>query len=391
MFSQVEANNWYFRDSVGISFIRGEPEIINFKKFAAGGLPASYSNKKGRLIFYGGLNKKSNKNEFYDSTGNLMLNSEFTNGNGSVEDSSQGFKLVIPHPDTSDLYYIFTSFGSELYYSNNISFNFSLLDMRLNNGNGGFNKENTVKKIIIKENPGIATIHLTTALHKNQKDIWLISLVHFADSTFFCCYKISKNGINTSPVKDFISKNNYFYHFFRISPDNKKIVFSDSVNNFSIADFDNETGKIRNIIRIPCKLTKGNMLNFEFSNNSKFLYIIQNPLKIIQYDISLSSALKIKNSVKTIDSSYKKSIFYPQLAPDGRIYIISALDSFIHVIHAPDSIGKYARSEKKYIKFKNKWQSGFPIFPSYLFEKKTILISKPCINDTTHFIITDTN
>lgn len=378
--SQNESVNWYFGDSTGLSFTTGIPKVINTNNSQTFGSNVSYSDPFGKLLFYGGNNGK--KNTYYNKLGGVMPNSNLANLNSS---DSMVFKLLIPKPNTPSQYYIFTKSQGSL----TPSINYTLIDLSLNSGKGDIIKGKENVEFIKQKLTKSLGIQMTMTIHKNKRDYWLIIPKVQTDTIF--TYKITPRGIDSSYI---INKTNIIlepssgsgWNVVRISPNNSKIVFG-SGSGCIIADFNDSSGILKNFIQLQFREHFG----AEFSPNNKYLYIAERTRVLAQYNISQYSKNSIINSRLVIDSLYSRNIWNLQLALDGKIYIGSENDSFVHVIHAPDSVGYKCRPQKKYINLTRTYSGFFPIYPSYLFEKKEFIISRNCIDDSTYFYISDLN
>ncbi|MEI7727916.1 MAG: PKD domain-containing protein, partial [Bacteroidota bacterium] len=251
----------------------------------------------------------------------------------------------VKKPGENNLYYLFTinntlfpvTFG--LYYS--------LIDMSLNGGLGdivpGF------KNIAVSGTEDVLCgIHGTR--HHNNQDVWII--VRKFSSNQYASYRITSTGISATPVLSSCSLpgcDGYFCgnNIMKISQDGTRYVFvsHDPVQNIDIAElgiFNPQTGVLSPLFQFrPVNLVSENPLYFEFSPNSKFLYVVSSftteERLVFQYDMAFSDSAQFMQSQILIASPHVGLAL--QLGPDGKIYqCVANLDS-LNVIHNPNVNG----------------------------------------------------
>jgi gliding motility-associated-like protein len=260
-----------------------------------------------------------------DTNGNLLLYTDgmtiwdrnhqvMPNGTGLLGSytSSQG-GLVIPKPNSPNIYYIFTTGGvGDAEYG----LMYTEVDMSLNGGLGDVTANKNVMLSFIS-NEMISAVH-----HADDTKVWLVG--HRSDE--FMSFLISEDGININPVITPIGENLFFIDKMKMSPNGKKLIIGEIVNDVcKIYDFDNESGVISNPIDILSVLP-GNDFKWypdvTFSPNSKYAYVSGaggGTVKgIYQFEIS-GSAEDVLNSVELIATS-PYSTNELELAPDGKIY-----------------------------------------------------------------------
>jgi hypothetical protein len=97
IYSQKEANFWYFGENTGLDFSTNPPNIKRGSLSTDEG-SASISNSDGILQFY------TDGSTVFDRTGAIM-----DNGTGLLGDSSSAQSaIIVPKPLDSNIYYVFT-------------------------------------------------------------------------------------------------------------------------------------------------------------------------------------------------------------------------------------------------------------------------------------------
>lgn len=119
VFSQGEANIWYFGQNAGLDFNSGSPVSINGSQMNTLEGCSTISNSSGQLLFY------TDGVTVWDRNHNIMPNGTGLMGHESSTQSS----LVIPKPNDPNIYYLFTV--SEI---NSDGLRYSVIDMSLNGG-----------------------------------------------------------------------------------------------------------------------------------------------------------------------------------------------------------------------------------------------------------------
>lgn len=383
-FAQKENHNWYFGDYIGINFNTQPPSALTDSKMTTIEGSASISNSKGQLLFY------TNGVSVWDRNHNLMPNGDSLKGDVSSTQSAQ----IIPVPDSSHLYYIFTAAA----WGSDIGLNYSVVNINLNGGTGDI--VSSKKNIFVV---GPISEKLAAIQKPNRKEFWL--LVHKYHSDTLLAYSVSANGINTDPV---VSKTGLvvkprfsemsFIGAMKISPNGKKIAMvHNGKDTIVIGDFDVNTGKASNWWHIKQQY---NPYGVEFSPKSNFLYVsAENAEKcVLQFDLNTSSPEDFLASRKGIFfDDWTWIIGALQLGPDGKIYVCIKSKRSVSVIHAPDSAGMACRPEVAYITYPYEperiTELGLPAFIAALPPQKWIINSDTtiCIGDSALLTCTKEN
>ncbi len=310
-FSQGEASNWCFGDSVHLQFV--DTGIIQRKvSINTYEGSSSLSKNNGDLIYYATPEILSLPNG--DSV--LLLK-----GNNS---SSQGSLILKRQKDT--LFYIFSS--NEFNPNINPKLFYSVV-----NGSGKFQEKN---KILLN----CCTEQLGAINHQNNNDIWLSTHKRYSDS--FEIFFINKHGIICCPL---IEKAGSDYSDGSLPWANGvQIKFSSDgqfmaavtyqYNKIDLFKFNNENGSFLKNSYID--LSDDIPYSLEFSPNGKILYVLSNNL--FQYNLSEYSKFKILNSKTILPSINKLNLGQLQLTPDGRIFIANYNSNFISTIQKIHSL-----------------------------------------------------
>ena len=326
-----QQDNWYFGRKAAVNFtISGtQPAPVKLSNSAmiADEATGSISDENGKLLFY------TNGLIVYNRQHQVMLN-----GDNLAGDISSSQLTIVPWPGNNTLFFLFTTGSIETDFVS--GYNYSIVDMSRDNGNGEvINKNNLLWQS--------CTERMTIVRHANGTDTWLIT--NDKNSNIFRSWLITCTGIQPTPVVSTIGVILDQYSsmnagVIKASPDGKLIcqthfpIFDEFLHpaNFAqVFDFDNSTGTLSNVRSISFTVTQ--YTHCEFSPNSKLLYLTRaDDKKIDQFEISLPTIQAIKTSRISIDS---KSIYYSiQSAPDDKIYL-SQPSQFLSVINNPNVKG----------------------------------------------------
>lgn len=337
-FAQGEYNNWYFGINCGVSFTdTGLRVITDSKMYSVEGC-ASISDSDGNLMFYVGTYIRDRNNN------------RMPNDTGYIADlTTQQSCLIVPKPDDASIYYCILNNNNAVWGAPR-ALRIFVIDMKMNGGLGDLVSLNDTLMTNTTE-------QLTATLHRNGKDIWIVS--HSFATNEFYSFLVTKNGINRTPV---ISATG-------ISPDNKIYAYTGTIKISSngcwlaatireaykgsgalqLLHFDNRTGKVTGN---GYKKVYG-PYGIEFSADSKKLYLGSNGQGTIkQFDLNSSTDSTIlANGIDCSDTFFCTFDF--QLAPNGKIYFPCAgmdflvnrspNDPYLHylgVINEPNQSGR---------------------------------------------------
>lgn len=318
VYSQGEANNWFFGQNGGLSFNTDPPSPLSGGKLTTEEGCASLSNSNGELLFYTDGSTVFNKNHDTLSEGDGLY------GHSSSTQSA----IICPHPGNSNLFYIITAdaIGDE----ENNGIYYSVVDMSLDNGNGEITEE---KNIILNEN-SLFTEKLTSVKIEGLNGYWVIC--HEYGNNNFNVYRIDHLGIHTNPIiipagsPHSIDGNGYqAIGYLKLSPDATKMacaVYGED-GFVEIFNFNSLTGGIVFEKRLD---SFNGPYGIEFSSNSKMLYVSSyDDYKLYQIDIedNFAQYFLSDNSVSAL-----------QIGPNQKIYGSVNYISFLSTIESPNLV-----------------------------------------------------
>lgn len=419
-FSQKEAAIWYFGVNAGLDFNSGSPVALTNGKLSTAEGCASISDKNGNLLFY------TDGSVVYDKSHQVMPNGFGLLGHNSSTQSA----IIVPKPNNQNVYYIFTV--DEPNPSNtdddplndkdppNNGLNYSVVDLRLNNGLGDITNEEKNVHLITYNTDNQEEVKfkcsekITAVQHGDGVSFWVIT--HFKNN--FYSFKIGTDGVDKKPVKTTTSTNittggynSNAIGYLKASPNGKKIAMANTSTKPSnelgpkgniirntgtvlLYDFNSTTGTLGNEIKL---LSNSNPYGLEFSAKSKKLYITTNNFNsesvitgssLLQFDLRSSNII---SSNKTINTSSNVAGAL-QLAIDEKIYrsgypILSEGSTKLSVINNPELDGTNCTYLQNAIDLKVKTiKLGLPPFITSLF-LYSFSYEFNCLGQTTHFFI----
>ncbi len=378
-----QANNWYFGHYCALNFNTGSPpSVLHDSKMWDFACSATMSDENGSLLFYGSMYTIWNRNH------QVMQNADkLVVGNSCVAMQSA---LAVPDPGNANLYYYF-NFTCPDPNSHNHTFQYSVIDMRLDGGLGGILPD---KKCIPLYYPALG--NQTAVKHSNQVDFWIIT--HKEGSNTFLTYKVTAQGVEGPFISNAGSVIPYnqveLYNYIKLSPDGKKIAVTyngEGTDYFcEVLDFDNNTGIISdaNIVHIDVASS-----GIEFSPDNKLLYV--NSGFLYQYDLTAGTPQQIVESEMQISNEGCYFCGALQVGPDGKIYCITDDDQLsLGVIHNPSIQGLGCNFEPNsiYIGGENsRLEIGLPQFIQSYLNDPEFTYTQHCSGQPTQFNIVDAN
>ncbi|HTN17879.1 MAG TPA: hypothetical protein VL092_09380, partial [Chitinophagaceae bacterium] len=281
--AQGENNVWAFGDSLGLDFNTGDPVLTgsSMKSYES---CATVCDPGGKLLFYQGSADGAKTGFIWDKTHTVMPNGSGILGN--LAGSARQGTCIVPFPDQSGKYYVFTtSTMEEIMAGDTLTYlRYSVVDMNLRGGLGDVDPR--YKNIVINTSTSSETITLTKA---TDCALWLIT--NSPDTLSFNAYKIGTAGIETTPVVSGFPSPRYklkkdamgfVYSFLEMSPNGRLLAFSryDYFPLLELYDFDPATGLFSNQ-RVLDDISDP----LQFSPEGTKLYTSWGDL--LQYDISL--------------------------------------------------------------------------------------------------------
>jgi outer membrane protein OmpA-like peptidoglycan-associated protein len=324
--AQNEAFIWYFGKKAGVDFRTGKPMTLKDGILSTEEGVATICDSKGKLLFY------TDGIKVWNTQHQVMPNGNGLKGHPSSTQSG----VVIPKPNSPNLYYLFTVDAT----AGTNGFCYSLINMTLANGLGDISP--TEKNITLKNQ---VTEKLTAVKHRNGVDSWVI--VHGWQNSEFYAYLVTAKGVQTVPIVSSFgaihkgtSLNTQGY--MKANPDGTNLALAlEEDHVVELFDFDNATGKVSQPLHI--QLPKDSYTyGIEFSPDGSVLYVsAAGTGKIFQYNLQAGSEEKIIASAFEIGSSpNNKWIGALQIAPDGKIYFPIYDTPYLGVINKPNLLGR---------------------------------------------------
>ena len=295
---------WYFGDHAGIDFNSGAPVALTNGMINQFEGSSTICDGNGNLLFY------TDGIIVWDRNHNQMPNGYSLQGGYSSTQSA----LIVSYPGNSQLYYIFTVQEQSTTYN----FNYSIVDMSLNNNNGDVSMKNIFLISPVCEK-------LTAVKHSNNSDIWV--MVHGINNNNFYCYKITSAGILTTPVTSSIgpvihsAATNYdLIGCMKFSPDGSKIAYAAFSSDYvDLFDFNSTTGFVSSEKYLTLPAGSGGPYGLEFSMSGNYLYSSLVDSHIYQWDITSNSVTIINASIQQIAISSALHLGTLQMGPDRNI------------------------------------------------------------------------
>ncbi|HLP53587.1 MAG TPA: T9SS type A sorting domain-containing protein [Fluviicola sp.] len=318
--AQHYADKWHFGSKAGIDFTSGTPVAITNSELNTVEGSASIADPiTGALLFYtDGINVWNDNNTLMPNGTGLM------GGSSSTQPA-----LIVPVPENSTQYYIFTTDET----GGSLGLRYSIVDMTLDGGNGNVTVKNALLKTPVAEK-------ITAVEDHGTSNYWLVA--HGWGNNSFYSFKISPTGIDSAVVSNVgtvhdsgVIQNSYGQMKFNPCGDMLALAigYMDIVEFF---DFNIITGVISN----PRTITyTDHVYGIEFSENSNALYVSTYDANgtLMQYDLSITNLGAMIASAAIISVTIDT---YPlQRGPDGKIYVAKSFNQYLGVINSPNTIG----------------------------------------------------
>jgi len=334
-YGQFEAAHWFFGEHAGLDFTGGAPILEYGSQIDTEEGCSSISNACGDLILY------TDGITVWNANHEVMLNGTGLFGS----DSSTQSGIIVPKPNDTNIYYIFTVDEG---YSNPSQYGmcYSVVDMTLDGGLGGI--VSGQKNIELVEH---ASEKVTAVSSSDGSSIWVITLAPDTSSTTapyqttssyfttFYAFKVTTSGVETTAVISAFSLGiEGGIGYMKASPDGTRIAIANLYDQSAyLFNFNSTTGELSNPVRLSLEYPANRPYGVEFSPNSTKLYLSDKNNQLTQFDL-------IDNNKKTIisrDQNYRSAL---QLGLDGKIYQTHTIDyevgtSEMSVIEKPNEAG----------------------------------------------------
>ncbi|WP_052143793.1 T9SS type B sorting domain-containing protein [Wocania ichthyoenteri] len=379
LIAQKEANIWYFGDHAGLDFNSGTPVALLDGQLSTMEGCATISDNNGSLLFY------TDGITVWDKSHNVMLN-----GNGLLgsDDSTQS-ALIVPKPNSKEVFYIFTVDSQ----AGNNGLHYSEVNLTLNGGLGGITANKNINLLTR------STEQITAVVHGNGSDYWVVC--HPWDSNKFNSFLITDLGVNLTPVESVTplmitwppgsDGTNASVGQLKVSPDGTKLGVVNVTIGTHVADFDNQTGKVSNMIQIS---TRPIDYGLEFSPSSKLMYVtsqlgntIDGIHSLFQYNVE---AFDIASSEILIAREFGLG-YALQLATNKKIYAALGGSGYLGSIESPNIIGTGCNFIFQSVNLNGRLElAGLPPFIQSFFNISTFDLENTCFGDATKFTLNDT-
>src|SRR6185436_8155834 len=319
--AQNETKHWCFGGGQHLLFDTSSVQVVSNCSITTPEAASSISDSSGNLLFY------TNGEKIWNKLNQVMQNGNGLNGNWSATQC-----LIVKHPLSDSLYYIFYADGWGLggaYYA--------IVDMSFNSGLGSVVSKNNLLFTPSSEK-------FSAIKNSNDTDVWVMTRT--ANPTFFKAYLLTTNGLNLSPVTSNIGIPEFVgIGQMKFSHNGKKLALANvDTSCFELFDFNASSGIVSNAY-LSSHFTTPNVMGgltygVEFSPNDSILYCTLNfPPAILKYDLTVSGNPLLNYTM--IDTSSCFSLGALQLALDGNIYVgrddLSGSNGALSVIHYPNS------------------------------------------------------
>lgn len=315
---QIQRNNiWYFGDHSGLDFTSGSPTALTDGSLYSLEGCASICDTNGDLLFYtnGGNFSRLDTGAVWNRKHQIMPNGLLYGGCFSAIQSA----IIIPKPNDSSQYYIFTNDCAEGWLRNGLMY--SIVDMTLDWGLGDV----VTKNVMLSDsmNEGITAIP-----HSNGIDFWIVG--HKAHTDSFYVYQITSSGIHP-PLKQKIGPVlTYYGGQVKASPLGDKIFLSAGNQSSGIFNFDPSSGILSNFQLLNHSYGYGT-----FSPNGEFLYLSDGS-NVNQYNLSATNIPA--SQIQIVAGGPNTQNHQLQIAPDGKIYIATG-NTYLNAINCPNKLG----------------------------------------------------
>ncbi|SMC93152.1 PKD domain-containing protein, partial [Moheibacter sediminis] len=326
--AQLQTAHWYFGQNAGLDFSSGSPVAVTDGQINTVEGSTTYSDNDGNLIFY------TDGQTVYNRNHSIMVGGTGLMGHESSTQSA----IIIPKPDSPDIYYIFT-----IWNSNGLRYN--VVDMSQDGGNGAVIEKNT----FLMSLTGMGgSEKLTAATIAGCSGYWV--LTHFIGS--FYAFSVTSAGVSLQPVISTIGIQSYFpiqgAGHIKLSPNGKKLAvahrdFYNNVGGLGLYDFDNSSGTVSNeqLIYTPNQANKRRYYGVEFSPDNNVLYATceadntsgtKNLLE--QYDLTNISIVNSRYIIDSWDGVVSGAL---QLGLNNKIYHVR-WSEYLAVINNPNEV-----------------------------------------------------
>ncbi|HEX8326162.1 MAG TPA: PKD domain-containing protein, partial [Hymenobacter sp.] len=347
------ANTWYFGFRAGLDFNQASadslPKVLTNGAMDAPAGSGVMSDRNGAILFY------SNGETVWNGDGTVMTNGNGLAGNRFTTDGPLPIKLPgIPLPGQPTRYLLFT-------LNSTVGLSYSEIEIPAGGGPG------TV--VLATKNTPLArgtAEKLTGVFHRNGCDIWVIA--HgWGDAKSgndnrgdaFLAYRVRQTPGYVGPVvidPPILSTVGSLHApseaalgykgQMKVTPDGQRLALAryseavgDSSSTVELFGFDTGTGQVSVNPQVPFIVDsgEGKYYGVSFSPGSYLYATVNNPPKLLQFDISGPGPVTEQNI--PLNQTTPADLGSMQAAPDGKIYVARNNQPALGFIPFPDSLG----------------------------------------------------
>ncbi len=331
--AQKQNNQWFFGNKAAISFDGSTiVTLTSNQSVTIEGCATVSDPTSGNLLFY------TNGLQIWDKNNNVMPNGSDLLSGASTS-ATQGV-LIVPYPNQSNLFYVFTV--DETINGGSNGFRYSIVDTRLNNGLGDVNPSQ--KNILIQAN---TTERMSVTKNTDGTGYWIV--IHERNNDCFKAYSITSTGLIMNSVTSKIgsihstiqqTNGDETMGCMKFNHDGNQIAVAIYAGNrIELFDFDACSGLLSNSKSIS---TIDHPYGVEFSpDNSKLYYSLYYNAGFngAVYQLNLSSMNPSTQLIGISSSINDQCMGALQLAPDNKIYIAINSESWLSAIAQPNNLG----------------------------------------------------
>ncbi len=332
-FSQGENNNWYFGNKAGVTFNTNPPTGLIDSEMDSNESTAVVSDSNGNLLFY------TNSNTVWNREHEIM-----TNGANLLGHHSSQQTIVLPKPDSTTLYYLFTM--PSIDESTSASFiAYSVIDMSLGEDalNGDLAGQPlgevvvTERDVLLKNEYGNSfttkTEAITAVLASDNQSYWVL----IPNEGSLYSYKLDASGFVSSPIVSSLGFNLINFGSIKASPilsddlgySHLISMTSNSANKWKVYSFDNFTGELTTDYEEEI-MTPYSIYSTEFNADGTLLYGVNNDFGYIWvFDMS-SKNINLLSGNHIMTGTLQR-------AGNNNIYVSVNFSSVLYHISNPDS------------------------------------------------------
>jgi len=339
--AQNQANWWFFGNNVGLDFNSGVPIPNDLGQLSTDEGCATIADACGALLFYTDGITVWNRNHIMMPNGDNLLG----------DPSSSQSALIVPQPDTPDIYFIYTVGDS-----NPINgLNYSVIDMTLDNGLGDIVPAQKNINLLTDSTEKVAA-----AVSNDGTAAWVITYgeENIGSGIFntFHAFRLTSSGMDLSATVTSTFNNveaDDRRGYLKISPEGSRIalmtqgtITPNTINQTGrgawLFDFNNSTAIVSNPIRLNFPLTH-QTYGGEFSPDSSKFYLDTNTQSgfsngdrvLLQYNLNdpnFSNTPIIIYETDTSDPNDDVTRGALQIGPDNKIYYSSRTTQSLSII-----------------------------------------------------------